>query len=143
VLYRVLSRRTLPHLVMVLDRRQQVVTDALRDAAAFKEEAEALLQAAEAALASARESARERTDGMARELAEANAGHLRRFDEEMAAHLAQSRQRIEAARSRALADVRAAGVALADEIAGRLVGVRLADASDADARGAGSLERIH
>ncbi|SEH28692.1 F0F1 ATP synthase subunit B' [Magnetospirillum fulvum] len=131
-LYALMALVALPKIGAVLDERQRRIDDNLDKAAQLKAEADAAVAAYEKALAESRAQAqkviREAADRLAREADERSRAQ--------AAHLADliksGEQRIAAAKTQALANVRAVAIDVAASVVERLVG-QAADPARLDA----------
>jgi len=133
LLYFVVVRATLPKLGRVMQARDDKVTGDLASAQSAKADADRTTEAYLAELHKAQDAARavlaiSRGDAQ-REIE----GRLAAADAKMGAHLADAQQTLDAAKSRALAEVEAIAADAAASIVERLAGTRPADTAAAAA----------
>lgn len=127
-LYVLLSKIALPRISDILEERQRRISDDLDMAERLKAETEAAIATYEKALATARASAQaEITRAMDANAAEAAARHAE-MDAVLAAKIAESEERIHAARRDALAEVNGIATDVATAIVERIADVK----ADAD-----------
>lgn len=122
VLYVLMAKVALPRVGEVLEERQNRIDDTLEKAQALKGEAEAILEAYDRALAEARRQAndllRQTNERQAAAAAERQADLSRRLAKE----IKEAEEHIASARNRAVADIRALALELAQAAAAKLMG---------------------
>ena len=125
VLYAILWKLALPRIAGVLQERQERIDGDLERAESLKTEAEEVLEAYQASVASAQAEAqvvmRERSDAFA---AEAESRH-EALSARLAASLDEAEQRIETTRHEALANVRSVAGEIVRAAADRLVSIEV------------------
>lgn len=130
-LYLAMARVALPRIASVLEERQRRVSGDLDKAESLKAEAEQVLADYEKSMAEARTSAQE----LLRQTREELAAEAAERQQELAGRIAQNtqaaEQRIEAARSEAIGNIRSVAVEVAQAATRRLIGVEI----DEDAAG--------
>jgi len=125
VLYVLVSRVAVPRISEVLEERQERIADDLDKAETLKKEAEQVRAEYEKALAEARDKAhaatREAQDAAAKSAAEAETA----AGEKLATMLKDAEERIGAARSEALSNVRSVARDVAGDAVNKLIGVQV------------------
>lgn len=129
ILFLVMWRVALPRIADVLEARQKRMSDNLEKAEGFKKEAEAALEAYEAAMAEARDQAQAVIAEARGELAEEAADRQAALGETLAEQISQGEARIEQAKNEAIGRLHDMSVDLTAAAMERLTGERPNDAS--------------
>ncbi|NNG04703.1 MAG: F0F1 ATP synthase subunit B' [Inquilinus sp.] len=122
ILYWLMARFVLPRIAEVLEERSERIADDLEKAETLKTEAEAVIEAYEAALAKARGEASGLLAKAAQEIAEVSAQRQAEFAAALAKKTQAAEDRIATAKQEATAQVRDIAVDAARAITDRLVG---------------------
>jgi F-type H+-transporting ATPase subunit b len=125
ILYFLLARVALPRIGEVLEERQDKIEDDLQKAESLKREADGVLEEYEKALAEARGKAqvtlKEASDAIAAETAKRNQA----FGEQMAKKTGEAEARIEAAKQKAIGNIRQVAEEVAIAATGKLIGAKV------------------
>ena len=123
ILYLLMTRIALPKVGQALDERRNRIEGDLDKAEQLKKEAEEALQAYERMLSDARTRAQLLLKTMTDKAAEEAAAKQAELAERMAKATKEAEARIDAARDRALGEIRSIAVGAAEAAAARLIGV--------------------
>src|SRR5690606_21513694 len=127
LLYMLLTRLAIPRIAGVLEERAGRISEDLERAEATRKEAEAVIEAYEAALAKARGEAATVLARTSQELAEESARRQAEFGAELAARIEAAEARIAAARDAAKAELRDSAADVARDIVAKLGAGRIDD----------------
>ena len=133
VLYLLMARIALPRIGDVLDARLKRIEGNLEKAEALKEEAEAAREAYEKSLDEARAGAHAKLTAAADRLAEQATQRRHALEETLEVQAKAAEERIHAARSEALGEVRAIAKDIAGDAAAKLIGAKPDDKAIDDA----------
>jgi F-type H+-transporting ATPase subunit b len=133
LLYLLMARVALPKIEKIIDERRNRVDGDLDKAGQMKTEAEAVIAAYEKALLDARHQAQLTMKETSDRLSAISAERQRQASRVIAEHTTIAEQRIAAAKSAALANLRAVAVEVARAAAAKLVGAEIDDARAATA----------
>ncbi|MGP1396374.1 MAG: F0F1 ATP synthase subunit B family protein [Inquilinaceae bacterium] len=122
LLYLLMARVALPRIAEVLEQRSERIANDLERAEMVKKEADAVVEAYEAALAKARQEAAAVLAQAGQEIAELSAKRQAEFSAKLADQTAAAEERIGRAKREAQAHVRDIAVDVASDIAGKLIG---------------------
>ena len=139
LLYLLMARVVIPRIAEVLEERQERIADDLDAAERQKQEAEAIREEYEKALAGARSEAQASTKKVADEIAAANAKAEADAGRKVAEQVQAAESRITAARAEALDNVRGVASEVAAAAVDKLIGVKTA-AGDVDKAVAAAME---
>jgi F-type H+-transporting ATPase subunit b len=128
VLYLLMARLALPRIEKIIDERRNRVEGDLDKAGQMKSEAEAVIAAYEKALADARHQAQLTMKETGERLGTIAAERLRQAGSVIAERTIIAEQRIAAAKSAAMANLRGVAVEVARAAAAKLVGAEIEDA---------------
>ena len=129
ILFLVMWRVALPRIADVLEARQERMNDNLEKAEDFKKEADAVLEAYEAAMVAAREQAQSVIADVRGTMAEDAAKQQAALSESLAAQITQSEDRIEQAKNEAIGQLQGMSAELTAAAMERLTGDRPNDAA--------------
>lgn len=124
-LYFVLSRVALPRIAQVLEERQDKVDDDLAKAERLKEEAEEVHQAYEQTLADARAEAQKALKETADQIAREQSAHHETLTAELQQKTREAEERIAAAKTEAIDELRTVAGEVAQAAAQKLIGTEV------------------
>ncbi|MBK1665603.1 F0F1 ATP synthase subunit B' [Rhodospirillum rubrum] len=128
-MYFVMSRLAIPRLAEVLEQRQRLVNDDLKQAEALKAETEAAIAAYETALAEARARAHDEIRAVTEAATKAAEARNAEVAKALNTRIKDGEARIVQARDEALTHVREVAGAVASDMVGKLAGLRVDDAA--------------